>query len=827
MKYLYIELNHYKRIPLSDCSHFSMRIENPIQMILGTNGSGKSSLVKELTPFPPNQNDFYKQGSKVVKIEHNGSIYTLKTIFSPSVKHSFIVDDSENLNEGGTLTVQKDLVKQHFGFSQDINELLHDEELFTEMSPSRRKEWFISLCETDYSYAIKVYNKLKEKHRDTLGAIKIAKKRLTSETEKVLKTEDEEKLHEEVTELHTLLSHLLEYRKPIESDTDSLDMELGRVQDKMYKYSMTLQDMISKDTPYGHYSLDELQTLSSKLQQSIGTLNTYLDDYTKRYSANEDKIKILQQAEQNTIDSLLLDVEKLQQEKQSCLDKVMVNFTGNAQVALDLFQNVKSVVTEICTSIPSNSDRRFSTDALRLAKQTLSDIEIKKHQAIEYITNKQAKLKHLLDHKETSLISCTKCHHRFSLVYNEDVCNQLQQAIDTAQVKLDSINLQHKTTQSYIDECLEYSALYRQYTQITTSHQSLGPYWSYLRENNTVTDNPKQVVHLLNQFENDLKLHNSIENIEDRLQKSQQLLKSLREVGTDSLQSMLEANKELYTTVGSITGKISSKSLKYNLITKLIQRKKNITTLINDIKTLQDTHESFTKEYIETLRRSSLNSLIRQLQSQLGSKEHVLMIASNQKSVIKNIEEQITELETDKDALSSLINHLSPTDGLIAQGLLGFINNYILQMNTFIEKVWSYPMTIMSCDVQDSETLDLDYKFPVRKYSDDDVTPDIGKCSRGMKEIINLAFKITAMKYLNLLDTPLYLDEFGSAMDNGHRNEIISLIKAFNDQKTFSQMFIVSHDVTQYSSLPNAQVCVLCSTNIITPSVYNEHVIIR
>jgi ABC-type transporter Mla maintaining outer membrane lipid asymmetry ATPase subunit MlaF len=61
-------------------------------------------------------------------------------------------------------------------------------------------------------------------------------------------------------------------------------------------------------------------------------------------------------------------------------------------------------------------------------------------------------------------------------------------------------------------------------------------------------------------------------------------------------------------------------------------------------------------------------------------------------------------------------------------------------------------------------------------------------------------------------------------MDNGHRNEVISLIKAFNEQKTFSQMFIVSHDVTQYSSLPNAQVCVICDINIITPGTYNEHV---
>jgi DNA repair exonuclease SbcCD ATPase subunit len=224
------------------------------------------------------------------------------------------------------------------------------------------------------------------------------------------------------------------------------------------------------------------------------------------------------------------------------------------------------------------------------------------------------------------------------------------------------------------------------------------------------------------------------------------------------------------------------------------------------------------------MRRSSLNAFIKQIQSELGAKEHILHLASNQKSVIKNIEDQITELETDKEALTHLINSLSPTDGLIAQGLLGFIRSYVDEMNEFIEKVWAYSMTIQACDVQDSESLDLDYKFPINIDDPDDPVPDVSKCSKGMKEIINLAFKITAMKNLDLLDTPLYLDEFGSAMDTGHKNEIISLIKSFNEQKTFSQMFIVSHDVTQYSSISNAQVCVVCETNIITPESFNEHV---
>lgn len=826
MKYTYIELNHYTRMPLTDSEHFSMVIENPIQMILGTNGSGKSSLVKELTPFPPNPSDYFKTGSKIIKIEHNNNLYTLKTIFSPSTKHSFFVNDDTNLNEGGTLTVQKDLIRSHFNITQEINDLIHDEELFTEMSPSRRKEWLISLCDTDYSYAIRAYNKLKEKHRDTLGAIKISKKRLATEVDKVLKSDEEAILHNQVSELHTLLSNLLEYRKPVESDTATLDMEIDSLNNKLYRAASHLQQIMDTPTPYSDYTLEQLTSLSLNIQKTLYSYNIYLDDYTKRYTENEKKIEILDKAEQNTIDSLEKDIELAISNINRLKSTTLVECNDNAKHALDIFQKVKSLLVEITTAIPENTDRKYSSDALKNNQTLLSETQLKKQKLLEDISNHKAKLKHLLDHKNSSLITCVKCHHNFSLVYSDKAADDLETQLIDLDTQLQNTNTQITSTQKTVEDILEYSALYRQYINITKSTPQLNSYWEYLRENNVITNAPREAVHHFNKFESDLNTHIEIQFLQDKVNKDTQLLKSLKEVGTQSLQSLVETNKNIFSMVATLTNKIASSTLKLNQINKIIEKRKTIETLKLSIESLFTKHTEYTKDYIETMRRTTLNNLIKQLQSELGSKEHILMLASNQKSVINNIEEQIKDLELDNQALTALINSLSPTDGLIAQGLLGFINNYISQMNEFIDKVWAYPMVIGSCDVQDTESLDLNYKFPVQSRNNKS-SPDISKCSRGMKEIINLAFKITAMKYMNLLDTPLYLDEFGSAMDNGHRNEVISLIKTFSEQRTFSQMFIVSHDVTQYSSLPNAQVCVICNDNIITPQHYNEHVTMK
>jgi ABC-type hemin transport system ATPase subunit len=101
---------------------------------------------------------------------------------------------------------------------------------------------------------------------------------------------------------------------------------------------------------------------------------------------------------------------------------------------------------------------------------------------------------------------------------------------------------------------------------------------------------------------------------------------------------------------------------------------------------------------------------------------------------------------------------------------------------------------------------------------------DVSKGSRGMKEIINLAFRLTAMQYLNLQDSALYLDEAGAAFDLEHRKTFLYALKGMIEQKTFSQIFLVSHDFMQYGAMTQSEYCVLNNTNVMVPEKYNQHV---
>jgi hypothetical protein len=200
----------------------------------------------------------------------------------------------------------------------------------------------------------------------------------------------------------------------------------------------------------------------------------------------------------------------------------------------------------------------------------------------------------------------------------------------------------------------------------------------------------------------------------------------------------------------------------------------------------------------------------------------VLTNIKSQKNTVDNIINNINELESEEIALSILVKQLSPSDGLIAEGLFGFIRGFISQMNSIIKKVWTFPLEIKPCELTDNNSVDLDYKFPVKLSSN--TVSDVSKGSTGMIEIINLAFKIVALKFLGLQNAPLILDELGRTLDTAHKTGIINLTKQLVEQHIFTQVFMVSHDFSQYSAMLNVDTCVLSPDNIILPVSYNEHV---
>ena len=238
-------------------------------------------------------------------------------------------------------------------------------------------------------------------------------------------------------------------------------------------------------------------------------------------------------------------------------------------------------------------------------------------------------------------------------------------------------------------------------------------------------------------------------------------------------------------------------------------------------------HENLSHELVEAIRRDTLNHCVRQLQHALAIKQETLSAAKMQKGIIADIQGQIDQLALEEETAKHLLNVLSPTDGLIAEGMLGFIRVFVQQMNGLLKKIWAYPLQVIDCGISTEAGAELDYKFPLMVQTKANTVPDVRFGSSGMHEVVNLAFKVVAAKHLNLADAPLFLDEFVKSMDVTHKQTAMEGIRNLLDTQSFSQVFLISHDFETHGCLRNIETCVLDSTNITVPGEYNTHVTIN
>ena len=136
--------------------------------------------------------------------------------------------------------------------------------------------------------------------------------------------------------------------------------------------------------------------------------------------------------------------------------------------------------------------------------------------------------------------------------------------------------------------------------------------------------------------------------------------------------------------------------------------------------------------------------------------------------------------------------------------------------------MWTYEIEILPCNIEEN---DLTFRFPVKINNIKDI-PDISKGSSSIREVIDLAFKITVMEFLDMLDYPLILDEFGKTMDAVHRVKAYDFIDELS-KSHYEQIFMVSHFESMYARFNNADVIIIDNENINYTGSYNTVIKIK
>ena len=826
MKITYLELKNYTRLQLNNIKHIVYQPESKIQLILGTNGSGKSSLMKELTPLPAIPSEYEKEGYKLIHITHKGSNYILKSDFTSGAVYSFIKDDEE-LNPGYTVTTYKQLVKKEFNVTNETHELLIDNRGFHSMSSQERRNWFTRLSSCDYTFALQYFQRLKDSLRDSQAIVKNLQSRLITEQAKLINKEEEELIREEIRQLKLLLDTLIDNKPYVDTDLPTLQNKLSQVESLLknnlsYLENLSIDLSVLQDVKI--HDINSLDRYIEKLTQSLTELEIRVKLICENIEHDEKLIERYKVSNITNTKDIDINIKELDNELYKLYQRYSFNFVfyDNKQ-ALAATESISDMLTETFLNIPINDYNRFNRERYTAVLEESNNIKTK----IEKIHNELSKClqrqKDLLHFKNHDVLTCPNCQHKWNKNYseieyqnNENLIEKLNQNLVIEKDKL-------KALESYIEEAKEYGSYLRNYGDIAKRWGIIKPIFDYIDINKYLYEEPRKLPNILNNIKSEIKLYLQADEIKEKLDKLSKLKETLKNTSDSDIISVNErvakANKDLF----DLNSQISAKK---RFISILRTIRNNYHTSVDKAASLKDMlskRDLIFKDMLAVYKRDYFNNLIKSTQIEISNKEQQLSTINTQKVLVESLNTQILEQMDNVEILKIAVKKLSPSEGLIAKGLTGFINHFVLEMNNFIKKVWLYPLELVKIESDENNGVDLDYKFMVRVNGVKTI-PDISKASSAMKEIIDLSFKIVCMRYLGLNESPIYLDEFASSFDKDHRQSAYNAINSLLVNSNYSQIFMISHYEDCYGSFKNTDITVLCPNNIPLPkdSAFNQ-----
>ena len=818
----YIELVDFTRMSLNNIKRFKLTPSERIQLVLGTNGSGKSSLMGELSPLPAISSNYGKEGSKTISITHRNNNYLLVSSFHPTQKHSFL-KNGEELNTGGTITVQKDLVKSEFGYRQDIHDLLTGSEKFSMMSPSKRRQWLTELCETNYDYAIAVYNRIAERSRDTSGALKLAKKRLVVETSKIISAEEVQKIQDDISALLREIDILYNARTEEGREVSEIQNEQQRLETEIIAISNRLFSVKGAFANRQIFTAEQIQSDIENIKHELTRLETQVDIHSKNHADLKEKHEIYQKTGAVGLDDLRQKYDELVKKKEELQEYKRLGLTfENPTIAKAALESIYDVLHRVLHELPSNEGRHFSSEKLQEAKDKEFQLKERLKQAQAILEQYRHQKTHLEQLRDGEPVECPKCDHRWAPGFSAELYQKITDGIQKGAEFVENTQAELGVLQTIIEENNHYGDLFREYTRCMRATAVLQPMWSILVDK--IQTSPLYCLKIIDQLKADLEIDLQCVALDEEVARNNHLIELAIKANNLDIDKICEQMELLEQQLGDLAMRM--RQCREQLAQKQndLQRVNEITKLGIRIDEYRKQLSSGTDELIKATRNAVINQCLRELQIELAQKQNALNEINVQKGIVNDIDASITRLMMEEEALKILVASLSPHDGLIAEGLLGFIRNFVRKMNTLIRKIWTYKLEVRDCSIDSEHGAELDYKFPMVVGEHNNVVPDISKGSAGMREIIDLSFKIIAMQYLDLQSFPLFADEFGHAMDAEHKSATVHLIKYLMEHFAFSQLWMISHDFVQFTALSNTDVCVLCENNIVVPSKYNEHV---
>lgn len=820
-----IKLVGSKRLLNKGTNLIEYRPENKIQLIIGGNGFGKSTLMDQLSPLPAVPKDFIKGGSKEIVIESEGSIFRLVSDFTKGANHWFYKDDV-NLNEGRTITLQRDLVKKYFNYDDIVHNLMMGKVKLTKMSTNERKAWLVKLSNVDMTYAMGLHKRLNTELRNITGAIQHNTNKLTTESDRILSEHELSILSTDLNKTTANIRNALERKDSEVNWSYKQDQRLIAIEEDLTALAHDVLDNHRRLDVGGFTNQEliesELIDVKNHLQSSMEKRG-YLQ---KEYDGLKETLELIATDGDVSTESILKEIKDTEEESYTLKNKTPDEYLSitDASKRYDALTNIRGELSDLLMKLPVNKDFQ------QYNKDVFSSNEIKRRDVVQRIKRLEAfdsttfnQIQHLESH--TVKESCPSCSHSWIPGRDEEHIKLLKNRRENEIApELKRMTDELAVMDQWFESANEWKAMYMRYISYSNTTPELSFLWDYFVDEHRIYNKPSSLVAHLWKVEEYL---NNVATI----QKNDSIISVNKAAIEQRSKTEGISSKSLKSRLESIDDQISQLLEKESDYKTQLERLNVIMSVVNEfngyserIKTMMDEMTELKTTELRHKTNMALESYINAQTKLLSNKTQMMNSNKTILDVVEHLEKSLQELNESYGHHKTLLDVLSPVNGLIAKSMVGLINCISEQMNTVLRRVWSTSITILPCKMKNS---DLDYKFPVLTEESGESVPDVVNGSVGEQEIIDLAFTLVARTYLGMMGFPLCMDEVGIHFTEAHRMSLFDYIKDLINQEVVSQIFIISHFNTTHGAIPDAEVNILDTTGILVKPEYNKNFTIQ
>ena len=853
MKIVSVELVNFSRV-YSGLGKTKVTIDllnndNQINLFVGENGTGKTSIMSCCHPFAYNNaigdstsnSDLIisgKDGKKTVVITYGEDVYRIQHVYTRkkddtiSVK-SYIMENNEELNDSGTVSTFKTIIYEKLG----INEVF-----LTLLSIGNRVNGFVEYTAGERKkFASKIFQELgifnEYYKRITVKARKM-KTLLSNVTSKLSKYKDYDltTLELQLKDVESNLSALNEKRLSITQDIGGIENQLKSLSDisdrydELQKMTAEIMERIDKAKSSKHSSMGkkeledtkehllskkmELDVTSAELSTKItGNLNM-IDKLKNSIMEDEDALSKLDTLKderelESMRYSITSEIDELSKYDFSIVDEYTKEYLIRAEIYL-------LQATDICSKLIF--DTTEEDNIINLFDKFKSDNKLFDSLEKRYqdITNKiQTQLSIASSSIQFELPRIDKCRHDCEKLDSCPYASFYHTVLDMMNKSTDMISKEVRTLQEHAsnyENDLKILSVFREVTKYLLSNKE------NLRVPMSVFD-PNTFIHTFvdcRKIYNQTTMAELIDLVEKRdrmneLQKDLDVVtmkisryndtKALYDMHTARLESnrkelkdIEETNVRLISDNRNITCELESLGFEIDNVNEDIKYQIEIEDLMGSLSNIHKEVDSI---------RDNI-SKIENLKNLLHDKESMRLTTDNQ---IRELEIQkqrfiiiINDLRTlqqeeltireDYDDILAIQEAVSPTKGIPVEFIEYYMKNQMIdKMNDLLDSVYHGGLVLL----KDKMVIDdKEFKIPYKRRNT--IVEDISNASDGERAILTITFSLVLIQLSLDKYNIMLLDEIDTSLDYNTRGKFLDLIERYMTIIGAKQLFLISHN---------------------------------